>query len=169
MTIPATANPAPGNRAHRPGAAPLDPVRAFRLAVQPGPGDAFGIVLDETYVAAGTTLSSPVLRVTPAQVARVMDAVIAAVRQSGHASGALAVERGRPLGIDEPAGVRLALTLFATGPVTRHDRVRALVAGINAMSVEESYYWYAKCAGRDAKRARKALRVLLSDDKPAGD
>jgi hypothetical protein len=137
--------------------------------VRPGPGDAFGITLDETYVAGGAFLSTPVLDANHAQVARVLDAVITTVRQSGHSPGALTVGRGRPVPIHESAGVRLALTLFAATPVTRHDRVRAIVAGVNAMSVEETYYWYAKCAGPHANRARKALRILLADERPARD
>ena len=32
------------------------------------------------------------------------------------------------------------------------------------MSTEETYYWYSKCIGVDANRARKALRILLADD-----
>ena len=53
--------------------------------------------------------------------------------------------------------------LFTTQPIAKHERVRALVAGINAMSVEETYYWYSKCMGLDGNRARKALRTLLAD------
>ena len=32
------------------------------------------------------------------------------------------------------------------------------------MSTEETYYWYSKCIGVDAARARRALRTLLADD-----
>ena len=53
--------------------------------------------------------------------------------------------------------------MLATQPIAKHERVRALVAGINAMSVEETYYWYSKCMGLDGNRARKALRTLLAD------
>jgi len=143
-------------------------VRAFRLTTRLGQGDAFGITLEETFTAGDTVLSTPVLEASPAQVARVLDAVIASVRQSGHTPGTLGITRGKPLRIHEPAGVRLTLTLLATAPVTRHDRIRSMVAGINAMSVEETYYWYAKCAGQHAKRARKALRILLADERPTG-
>lgn len=146
-----------------------DAVRAFQLTVRPGRGDSFGITLDETYLAGGTVLRSHVLDASPAQVARVLDAVLVTVRQAGHTPGTLTVDRGKPVPIHESGGVRLALTLFAAAPITRYDRIRAMVAGINAMSVEETYYWYAKCAGPAAARARKALRVLLADNKPTGD
>ena len=72
---------------------------------------------------------------------------------------------GKPVtGTRDPAGMkRLALVLLASQPIAKHERVRALVAGINAMSVEETYYWYSKCMGLDGNRARKALRTLLAD------
>ncbi|MDQ1248963.1 MAG: hypothetical protein QG597_3337, partial [Actinomycetota bacterium] len=105
------------------------------------------------------------LTASAAQVSRVTDALIAAVKASGHTAGRLATQRDEPIPLDEVAGVRLALTLFATQPVTKHDRIRALVAGVNSMSVEETFYWYAKCVGQEASRARRALRILLADDK----
>ena len=108
-------------------------------------------------------LATHVITTPPAQTGRVVDAVLAAVRSSGHAPSVLAFSRKAPLRLDEAAGVRLALILLTTRPVAKHNRVRALVAGINAMSVEETYYWYAKCLSPDAARARKALRVLLAD------
>ena len=66
--------------------------------------------------------------------------------------------------LDEATGVRLSLTLLATQPIIRSERIRSLVAGIEAMSVEETYYWYAKCVGPNAAAARKAIRILLADD-----
>lgn len=141
-----------------------EPSHTFRLTVQPTALDTFGVTIAEG-CGPRNGPTTPVLSASPAQTGRVLDAVIAAVRASGHTAGRLSVERGTPIPVDEAAGVRLALTLFASQPVTRHDRIRALVAGIKAMSVEETYYWYAKCVGQEAHRARKALRVLLSDDK----
>ena len=138
--------------------------RAFRMTVTPGREETFGIILDETYGDSGRTLATPVTKASPAQTSRILDAVMAAVRGSGHAPSALAFSRTEPVQIDEHLGVRLALTLLASQPVSKHSRVRALVAGINAMSTEETYYWYSKCIGVDANRARKALRTLLSDN-----
>lgn len=143
-----------------------DPLRTFRLTVRPADGDRFGVELDETYTNGAATPHTRVLTASPAQVARVLDAVLAGVRASGHQPGVLATDRYTPVQLDEVAGVRLALTLLATQPISRHDRIRALVAGVNAMSVEESYYWYAKCVGPDSIRARRALRLLLADDAP---
>lgn len=142
-----------------------EPVRTFRLTVRPGGRDTFGVELDETYTNGSATPHTRVLTANPAQVTRVLDAVLVAVRASGHNPGALAAERGIPLPVEEAAGVRLALTMLATQPITRNDRIRALVAGVNSMSIEESYYWYAKCVGPEGPRARKALRILLADDR----
>ena len=138
--------------------------RAFRITVVPGRSDTYGIVLDETYGEGDNTLTARVTSSTPAQVGRITDAVFAAVRGSGHAPSILAFTRTKPIRIDEASGVRLALILLTTRPISKHTRVRAIVAGVNAMSVEETYYWYSKCIGDDASRACKALRVLLSGD-----
>lgn len=145
-------------------AAQTEIVRTFRITVRPAANDQYGIDLTETY-GPGAGPTTPVLIASAAQVSRVTDALIAAVKASGHTAGRLATQREEPIPLDETAGVRLALTLFATQPVTKHDRIRALVAGVNSMSVEETFYWYAKCVGPDASRARRAIRILLADDK----
>ncbi|MCY1655738.1 hypothetical protein OVA21_00570 [Dietzia sp. SL131] len=140
-------------------------VRAFRIAVVPGRADTYGLVLEETYGDGGNGLTTRVTSNTPQQIGRITDAVFAAIRGSGHPPSVLAFTRKEPIRIDEVEGVRLALILLTTGPIVKHARVRAIVAGVNAMSVEETYYWYSKCIGVDASRARKALRVLLAGDR----
>ncbi len=140
-------------------------VRTFRVTIRPATNDQYGIDLTETY-GPGPGPTTPILVASAAQVSRVTDALIAAVKASGHSAGRIATQREEPISLDEAAGVRLALTLFATQPVTKHDRIRALVAGVNSMSVEETFYWYAKSVGPEASRARRALRILLADDKP---
>lgn len=142
----------------------LDAARAFRITVKPARSDTFGLVLEETYGDNGYTLATQVTTATPAQTGRISDAVFAAVRGSGHAPSVVAFKRKAPIRLEEPDGVRLALILLTTQPVAKHVRVRALVAGVNAMSTEETYYWYSKCIGTDAARARKALRILLADE-----
>jgi hypothetical protein len=54
--------------------------------------------------------------------------------------------------------------MFATGPMRKHRRVDAAVASIERLSDEEAYYWYGKCVGQSAGRARRALRVLLAEE-----
>jgi hypothetical protein len=121
------------------------------------------VALEETYGESGGTITAPVSTATPVQTGRVVDALFVAVRKAGHQPSVLAFNRKAAIRLGEAEGVRLALVMLATQPIAKHERVRALVAGINAMSVEETYYWYSKCTGLDGNRARKALRTLLAD------
>lgn len=158
MTTPQRARPAPSRRL-----APVDGVRGFRLVVTNVRGETYGITIEETYGEVGSILATTIVTLTPQQTSRVIDALFVAVKKSGHQPSILSFTRKSPIRLTEPDGVRLALILLATRPVTKLERVRHLVAGINAMSIEENYYWYSKCIGVDANRARKALRILLSD------
>ena len=158
MTAQQRAMPVPSRRL-----AAVDGVRGFRLIVQPGRGETYGLTIEETYGGVGAVLATTVVTLTPQQTGRVVDALFAAMKRSGHRPSVLTFTRKAPIRLSEPDGVRLALILLATQPIAKHERVRALIAGINAMSTEETYYWYSKCIGVDANRARKALRMLLSD------
>lgn len=141
-----------------------DPARAFRLTINPDKDDSYGVTVEETYGENGHTLATHVITATPTQAARITDAVLAAARGSGHHASVVAFNRKAPIRVHEPDGVRLTLILLATQPITKHSRVRAVVAGVNSMSIEETYYWYAKCIGPASSRSRKALRTLLADD-----
>ena len=144
-------------------------IRTFRLTVQPAPtrsgeGDRYGVRLEEAYADGNRTLASRVASTTPLQTARLLDALVAAVRASGHQAGVLSLSRRGPIPLDEAAGVRLALALLAAQPVSKPDRIRRIVAGVSAMSTEETYYWYAKVVGPDAERVRRALRLFLAEE-----
>lgn len=91
----------------------MDSGRAFRLRVAPAVDEAYGLVLDETHGANGHTLANAVVVTTAAQTARVIDAVVAAVRNAGHQPSVLAFSRTEPIPLDEPSGVRLALILIS--------------------------------------------------------
>lgn len=143
--------------------APVEGVRAFRLVIRPDRGEAFGVTLEESYGEYRGAITAPVCTATSAQAGRVVDALFVAIRKAGYKPSVLAFRRKAPILLGEAEGVRLALVLLATQPIIKHERVRALVTGINAMSTEETYYWYSKCAGHDGNRARKALRTLLAD------
>jgi len=159
VTTPQRATTVPSRRL-----AAVAGARGFRLIVKPGRGETYGLTIEETYGEAASALATAVVTLTPQQTGRVVDALFAAVKRSGHQPSVLTFTRKAPIRLTEPDGVRLALVLLATQPIAKHERVRALVAGINAMSTEETYYWYSKCIGVDANRARKALRTLLSDN-----
>jgi hypothetical protein len=134
--------------------------RRFALHVEPNGSDAYGLRLEEGVGPSGEVA----LRVrTDADVTRrVLESVIAAVRESRIPKTALSPQRRKPLQLEQSAGVRLALVLLATAPLTKGSRVTAIEHGVAAMSTEEAYYWYAKCVGIDSGRAIRALRLLLA-------
>ena len=136
--------------------------RWFQLTLAPSHDDGFGVTLSECLEIAGPSIE--IAAANPAQTARVLDEILACVRASGLGTAALTFAKNDSVPLDEAAGVRLALVILATTPLTKHERVRAIASGINAMSLEETYYWYSKCVGDDASRAQRALRLLLADD-----
>jgi hypothetical protein len=138
-------------------------MRKYRLTVH-RKGDAFGVSLEETFAGGGRMLSTPVVSANRAQTTRVQDAVVHAVKASGHPASVLAFSVDTPITLEEAPGVRLTLILLATMPLSKSGRIRAMVAGVNAMSVEEAYYWYSKCVGPEGGRSRRALRTLLADE-----
>lgn len=136
-------------------------IRGFRVTVQPG-AYGYGITLEETngHPANTTTVAKADEKHTHA----VLPSVLAAVKSSGHARTVLGPQRRAPIVLMEEAGVRLALTLVATAPVTKARRIDHILGSIDNMATEEAYYWYAKCMGPDAGRVRKALRIFLAEE-----
>ncbi len=65
----------------------------------------------------------------------------------------------------EEAGVRLSLGFIGVKPLRRVDRMRMLARGISRMSLEECYYWFAKCQSPNTPNGAKALRTLLMENK----
>jgi hypothetical protein len=122
-----------------------------------GPGDPSGPASGAIW---GIELGGDALRA-------VVDHLLNALRVNDYRATDLAPGSGReePFYLDELTGIRLALIMLAVKPLRRHDRIESIGHGVQAMGDEEAYYWFSKCtAGQDAGRARKALRVLLSDD-----
>ena len=146
---------------------PLAPTKqrplTFELQVTAA-GDAghFGVELAEV----GASNGQPALRIKLAEraTARIITSVLAALRESKLKPARLSPARKRPLKLSEPAGVRLALVILGTAPLSQRVRIAEVQEGVAAMSTEEAYYWYAKCTGREGSRSRRALRLLLSDE-----
>ena len=65
--------------------------------------------------------------------------------------------------IPEEPGVRLSLGFIGIKPLQRVDRMRALARGVARMSLEECYYWHAKCRSPNSPSGEKALRTLLTN------
>ena len=138
-------------------------VRAFSLAPVPEGSDAYGLRLREVTgeVDRGSGLQ---VRVNAFRTRRVIESVLVAAKASGYPKSALGPSRTTPLTLNEAAGVRLALVLLTTLPLTKSRRVDAIAQGIAGMATEEAFYWFAKCVGPDGRRSRRALRIMLAED-----
>jgi len=100
---------------------------------------------------------------TPARV--LTETLLGTIKKQGYRPTALSVQRKAPFILDEASGVRLGLFFFALKPLRKVSRMEEIISGIERMSDEETYYWYAKCSnGRNANRSRKALRILLAGE-----
>ncbi len=165
------ASPSPAPSPAR-AALPLpDPERPFALYAIPEPDGGYRVALyqwlrrrREGEGAASGAIWGVELGGAPLRA--VADHLLEALRAGGYRATDLAhARRDRPFYLDEPTGVRLALILLAVKPLTRADRMEAVVQGIRAMGEEEAYYWFSKCsAGPGALRAQRALRVLLAGE-----
>lgn len=136
---------------------------AFELQVMAtSDAEQFGVELAEV----GASNGRPAQRIKLAEraTARIITSVLAALRESKLKPAQLSPSRKKPLKLSEPAGVRLALVIFGTAPLSRRGRIAEIEEGVAAMSTEEAYYWYAKCTAGAASRSQRALRLLLSDE-----
>ncbi len=137
--------------------------RGFELVVEPIGSDAYGVRLLETN-GNGATAPIRLTHLPPLRVHRVMPHLLSAIRASKLPNSTLSRQRQKPIRLEESAGVRLALVMLTTAPLSKWARVEAVAAGIQGMTTEEAYYWYAKCVGVDGRRARRALRLLLANE-----
>jgi hypothetical protein len=97
-------------------------------------------------------------------VERMRPALLGAVVASKRPRTSLSPTRTSPIRLTEDAGVRLALVALATAPLSKPARIEEIRQGVDAMTSEEALYWYANCTGPSARRALRALRVLLSEE-----
>jgi hypothetical protein len=143
-----------------------EPVRGFRLVIEPTGSDEFGVRLEQTN--GGGTPPKVLASIRPREVASVMDPLHEALRVSRYQRTVLSPSRRKPIMLEEAAGVRLALALVAVEPISKWRRREEILGGVAAMSAEEAYYWFARTTGPIASRARRALRIMLSDDGRSG-
>lgn len=66
--------------------------------------------------------------------------------------------------LQEEPGIQVSLGFIGVKPLRRVDRMRAFVRGVSRMSLEECYYWFAKCQSPDVPGGAKALRILLAEN-----
>lgn len=95
----------------------------------------------------------------------VMDQVLAVIRESGYRSTDLSRTRQAPFELAEAQGVRLGLLFLAVKPLRKVDRMSSISSQIQGMTDEEAYYWFSKStAASTARRAQRAMRVLLAEE-----
>lgn len=99
----------------------------------------------------------------PLEVAR--EVVVDALRHHRQPPSFLSRPRTEALSLDEATGARLGVLFKALKPLRKRERMEDVREGIERMSDEEACYWFAKVmkAG-SARRAERALRILLSEE-----
>lgn len=65
--------------------------------------------------------------------------------------------------LSEGAGIRLTIAFLAMKRLQKYEKLTTVADSIARMSLEECYYWHAKCRSPASPNGVKALRVLLAD------
>lgn len=64
--------------------------------------------------------------------------------------------------VSEGAGVRLTIAFLAMKRLHIYEKLTTVADSIGRMSLEECYYWHAKCRAPSSSNGIKALRTLLA-------
>lgn len=64
--------------------------------------------------------------------------------------------------LSEGAGIRLTIAFLAMKRLQKYEKLTAVADGISRMSLEECYYWHAKCRSPSSPSGVRALRVLIT-------
>ena len=67
--------------------------------------------------------------------------------------------------LSEGAGIRLTIAFLAMKRLQKYEKMTTVADSIARMSLEECYYWHAKCRSPSNPNGVKALRVMLADHK----
>ena len=95
----------------------------------------------------------------------VMDQVLATIREAGYRPSDLSRNRQVPFALDEAQGVRLGLLFLAVKPLRKVIRMTSISEQVRGMTDEEAYYWFSKTTtAATARRAQRAMRVLLAEE-----
>ncbi len=65
--------------------------------------------------------------------------------------------------LSEGAGIRLTIAFLAMKRLQKYEKLTTVADCIARMSLEECYYWHAKCRSPSNPNGVKSLRVLLAD------
>jgi hypothetical protein len=64
--------------------------------------------------------------------------------------------------LSEGSGIRLTIAFLAMKRLQKYEKLTTVADSISRMSLEECYYWHAKCRSPSSPNGIKALRVLLA-------
>lgn len=64
--------------------------------------------------------------------------------------------------LSEDAGIRLTIAFLALKRLQKYEKLTTVADSIARMSLEECYYWHAKCRSPSSPNGVKALRELLA-------
>ncbi|WP_436931238.1 DUF7680 family protein [Halosimplex halobium] len=64
--------------------------------------------------------------------------------------------------LSEGAGIRLTIAFLAMKRLQKYEKLTTVADSISRMSLEECYYWHAKCRSPTNPNGVKALRMLLA-------
>ncbi len=64
--------------------------------------------------------------------------------------------------LSEGAGIRLTIAFLAMKRLQKYDKLTSVADSVARMSLEECYYWHAKCRSPSSQNGVRALRVLLA-------
>lgn len=84
------------------------------------------------------------------------------LREAGENAEVVCTGDPASLALPEGPGVRLSIAFRALKPLSRRDRMRAIVDGVQQMSLGECYYWHAKARSPSSPNGVRALRILLA-------
>jgi len=107
-------------------------------------------------------LAVKVRQLSGARLRSILPLVEEALRQTEVDSSKVTNTGNSKVVLREETGIRLSLGFVGVKPLHRVDRMRALSRGVAQMSLEECYYWHAKCRSPNTASGGKALRTLLT-------
>lgn len=143
------------------------PRRNFELRVLPRGEREYGLALLQTPVGKenGKGEEEMVVRIWGDPLRSIMDQVLRAIKKGGYRPTDLGRSRRAPFELPEEEAVRLGLLFLALKPLRKHRRIEEVAAHVRTMEPEEVYYWFSKTtSSEDGRRARRALRILMSEE-----
>jgi len=139
--------------------------RTFLLRVIPEPKGRYLLSLEQRPTGRDKVDSGIVVTLGGDPLSSTLETVLQALREAGQKPSELRRDQKEPFEIPEAIGVRLGLLFLAVKPLRKASRMEDLARGIRSMTEEETFYWFGKATTNGkARRARRALRLLLSEE-----